>query len=231
MTSIPQKTCVHCEKPFPATLKYFYSDKPKKDGLSPRCKQCHKIGRKPRAIPPKGYKHCPACGYDLPATLENFYPTISIYCPSGLHTYCIPCCGKRRLIAWDRKLEREGKVRRPRRKGEGTDLKKRREYEKRWFQEGGNEIVKANTRNRRARLRQAEGHHTAKDIRKQYELQKGKCYYCQSKVGIKYHVDHVIPVTRGGSNYPSNLVISCSHCNESKNNRLPHEWFEGGRLM
>lgn len=84
---------------------------------------------------------------------------------------------------------------------------------------------------RRARRLKAEGSHTAEDIQRQYQAQKGKCYYCQCKVGDNYHVDHVIPLARGGSNSPENLVISCPNCNQSKGAKLPSEWAQGGRLL
>jgi 5-methylcytosine-specific restriction endonuclease McrA len=87
------------------------------------------------------------------------------------------------------------------------------------------------SRNKRARKRNAEGSHTHDDIQKQYEYQKGKCYYCQVRVGDKFHVDHVIPLSRGGSNGPENIVIACPHCNLSKHARMPHEWIQGGRLL
>jgi len=91
--------------------------------------------------------------------------------------------------------------------------------------------VKANTHRRRARKLQAEGTHTAADIQAQYKAQKGKCYYCAAKVGDTYHVDHVIPLSRGGSNSPENLVIACPPCNLSKGDKLPSEWSQGGRLL
>lgn len=84
---------------------------------------------------------------------------------------------------------------------------------------------------RRARIRCAEGTHTAADIRAQYARQKGCCYYCHKRVGDAYHVDHVVPLSRGGSNGAENLVIACPSCNVSKQDRLPHEWPQGGRLL
>lgn len=93
------------------------------------------------------------------------------------------------------------------------------------------EEERANTNNRHARKKANGGTHTASDIQKQYTNQKGRCYYCHAKVGKVYEVDHVIPLSRGGTNDPSNLVIACPPCNAKKYNKLPHEWREGGRLL
>lgn len=79
-------------------------------------------------------------------------------------------------------------------------------------------------RNRRARLRGSLGRHTAEDIRQQYARQNGRCFYCGAKVGKKYHVDHVIPVSKGGSNGPENLVIACRPCNDSKGAKHPMDF-------
>ena len=72
---------------------------------------------------------------------------------------------------------------------------------------------------------------SAQDVQRQHAAQKGKCYYCGHNLGKPYHVDHVIPLSRGGSNAPENLVLACPHCNLTKKDRLPHEWPEGGRLL
>lgn len=91
--------------------------------------------------------------------------------------------------------------------------------------------VRAKSHRRRALKLAAGGMHTAEDIKRLYEAQRRKCYYCKSKLGSTYHVDHVVPLSRGGSNGPENLVISCVKCNLSKGDRLPHEWVQGGRLL
>lgn len=93
------------------------------------------------------------------------------------------------------------------------------------------ESARARVRNRRARLRTAEGTHTAVDIQAQIKRQRGRCFYCGCKLD-KYHVDHVQPLSRGGSNDPSNLVIACPFCNDSKGAKLLHEWEgSGGRMF
>lgn len=81
-------------------------------------------------------------------------------------------------------------------------------------------------RNRRAREANAPGSHTAADVTAQYARQGGRCYWCGEKTGRHYHVDHVVPLAKGGSNGPENLVISCPTCNLRKSTKLPHEFAE-----
>jgi 5-methylcytosine-specific restriction endonuclease McrA len=93
------------------------------------------------------------------------------------------------------------------------------------------EASRAKDTRRRIRKMKAEGNHTGDDIKRQYKAQKGRCYYCGVKVGQDYHVDHVIPLSRGGSNGPENIVISCPFCNQSKKDKMPHEWNGSNRLL
>ena len=99
------------------------------------------------------------------------------------------------------------------------------------YYQANKEICVNRRRRRRARSAQAEGTHTAADIKAQYARQRGKCFWCGVKVGKAYHVDHVVPLSRGGSNWPENLVIACATCNMQKGAKLPHEWAKGGRLL
>lgn len=61
------------------------------------------------------------------------------------------------------------------------------------------------------------------DLRQEVLLRdRGQCLYCGNAAT---HVDHIIPVTKGGSHAPSNLASACEHCNKSKNNRDFMEWY------
>lgn len=83
-------------------------------------------------------------------------------------------------------------------------------------------------RNRRARVKDAEGSHTPADVRAIFEHQRGMCASCGVKLfksgASKYHVDHVMPLAKGGTNWPSNLQCLCPSCNRSKSAKLPEEW-------
>ncbi|GAA6196674.1 hypothetical protein NBRC116598_21180 [Pseudophaeobacter arcticus] len=52
------------------------------------------------------------------------------------------------------------------------------------------------------------------------------CVYCGCIEG-PFHIDHLWPVSKGGSNDPSNLVVSCASCNLSKGGKSLREWMEG----
>mgnify|MGYP006935480359 CR=1 FL=1 len=79
---------------------------------------------------------------------------------------------------------------------------------------------------RRARKRGAEGSHTKEDIKELYKKQNGKCYWCSCVLNNKYHVDHIIPLSRGGTDYKDNLVISCQTCNQRKYTKTPDEFLK-----
>ncbi len=51
----------------------------------------------------------------------------------------------------------------------------------------------------------------------------GRCEYCrmdQSLQGATFHVEHVIPRSRGGSSTLDNLAWACPRCNLQKTNRV-----------
>ena len=67
--------------------------------------------------------------------------------------------------------------------------------------------------------RGVEGTSTPDDIKRIYADQKGKCAICREKVDQGYHVDHIVPISKGGTNWPSNLQITCPPCNRSKSQK------------
>jgi len=91
-------------------------------------------------------------------------------------------------------------------------------------------------RRRRARKLNAEGAHTAADISRIFESQRGLCASCNVKLfksgKHKFHVDHIVPLARGGSDWSDNLQCLCPSCNLSKGAKDPIEWAaQLGRLF
>lgn len=50
-----------------------------------------------------------------------------------------------------------------------------------------------------------------------------QCTYCGDAVG-PFHIDHVHPLSRGGSNKLENLTVACQSCNLSKGSKTVTEW-------
>lgn len=83
---------------------------------------------------------------------------------------------------------------------------------------------------RRARKANAKGDFTAEQWKARLAYHGYKCVYC----GVEKHetpqgwltCEHLIPLARGGSNWPSNLAPSCQSCNCSKGTRTHFEYLE-----
>ena len=92
--------------------------------------------------------------------------------------------------------------------------------------------VAGHHRRRRARKQSAGGAHTPEDVRLLYQRQRGKCFNCNARLASGYHVDHIQPLSRGGTDDPVNLQLLCPFCNMSKGSRDPIEWAQAnGRLL
>ena len=53
------------------------------------------------------------------------------------------------------------------------------------------------------------------------ELQRWKCAICTVSVRHRYHVDHIIPLARGGMHEPLNIQLLCPSCNVRKSAKDP----------
>ena len=90
----------------------------------------------------------------------------------------------------------------------------------------------AKERNRRARLRQCGGVHTAEDIAAIRKLQKDRCAVCRVKLNGGGEVDHIQPLLSGGENDRTNLQLLCEFCNRSKGAKDPIDFMqERGKLI
>lgn len=52
------------------------------------------------------------------------------------------------------------------------------------------------------------------------------CAYC-GETDRPLEFDHIYPVSKGGSNDPSNLTLACDRCNRSKGDKTLMEWKNG----
>jgi|GEM_PF-3276433 len=78
---------------------------------------------------------------------------------------------------------------------------------------------------RRANELGASGSHTTAEWRQRLEDFNHACAYCGKAVtGRQAHKDHIIALSRGGTNDAANLAVACRSCNSRKGNRDLHEF-------
>ncbi len=90
-----------------------------------------------------------------------------------------------------------------------------KEYKRRYYRDNPDK-VKEHFHRRKARLKANGGSYTVEewlDLCKKYD---NKCLCCGKKE--KLTVDHIVPLSRGGTNYIENIQPLCNECNASKGN-------------
>ena len=81
------------------------------------------------------------------------------------------------------------------------------------------EKTKMYEENRRARVLGVEGNGITVEEWKTIKNEAGnRCSYCGKK-SSKLQMDHVVPVSKGGSHNAENITPACPSCNQSKGNR------------
>jgi 5-methylcytosine-specific restriction endonuclease McrA len=210
------KVCSSCHQAKPATTEFFHVRKASADGLAYVCKTCRRDQER-RRFEEKG---------DEIRAKERARYAIG---------------GKERQRRWQKKNEAHCLVYRKQyraahRSEHAAQMRHWREANpdeyraaKDRYAQRHPDMLRASWRRRRCRKRNAPGSHTGHDVVAQHKRQRGRCYWCQTKVGAEYHVDHVTPLVLGGSNGPENLVIACARCNLSKQARSPMDF--AGRLL
>lgn len=105
--------------------------------------------------------------------------------------------------------------------------KRHREYMKTYYAENA-DAFQEYRRNRLARERGAAGSHTKKEVADLLIRQGRKCATCKTPISkngkTAYHLDHVLPISKDGSNDIGNLQLLCVKCNLRKAAKHPDDW-------
>lgn len=80
------------------------------------------------------------------------------------------------------------------------------------------------SRRYKASKRAATGRHTLSEVWELVESQDWLCAYCEIPLFGEFHVDHMTPLSRGGSDDSMNLAIACADCNLRKGNKTAVEF-------
>lgn len=105
---------------------------------------------------------------------------------------------------------------------------KQKEYRQKFRRNNPKKIArweKNNTYRRRALKRQAEGSFTYEEFFALCNESGWICAYCGCQLDPETATaDHMIPLSRGGSNNIENIAASCLSCNCSKKDKTPEEY-------
>lgn len=99
-----------------------------------------------------------------------------------------------------------------------------RERTKRWLAKNPHKIAEY-CNAYRARAANAVGRFTADDIEILRKKQKGRCAACR-KAAKRLAADHIIALSKGGTNLPSNIQLLCMSCNSRKHARDPIDFMQ-----
>ena len=72
---------------------------------------------------------------------------------------------------------------------------------------------------------------TGQDVVDQFARQKGKCGICRARIVGKFHLDHIKPVSKGGSSTADNMQITHPRCNLRKNAKMLYYRDDGQGIM
>ncbi len=226
--SITTKVCTQCHEEKPMTD--FYKNKISKDFHKTQCKKCYVLNREEYG---KSYRES---NKDRLSELGKVYREKN---KEKLSEY-----NKSWYLSNKEEKSQYDKIRRASNK-EAIAIKKkiwneankeRNAYTSKVYRKNNREKLSADQkswckenperravhyRSKRARRNLATGKHTAFDIDNLYRLQKNKCACCLKSIKKGYHIDHIIPLSKGGSNDKYNIQLLCAPCNLSKRAKDP----------
>lgn len=92
-----------------------------------------------------------------------------------------------------------------------------KEIKSKWVKNNPDKIY-ASVERRRTKIAKADGDFSAKEWRDLKSLFGNICLWCGQRKPLT--VDHVVPLSKGGTNWISNIQPLCKSCNSKKNNKI-----------
>lgn len=118
--------------------------------------------------------------------------------------------------------ENRERVRATQRRWRAANAEKMREFRRQWAQ-AHPEKARQYANERRARKARAKGAHSEAEFAALVEWCEGRCAYCGQVVASPTR-DHLVPLSRGGTDSLSNLVPACKPCNSRKGTKTVEEF-------
>lgn len=199
MTSVPQKQCCRCG--LTKSAADFNKDRKTSSGLSPQCRACRSAWRRQNAEKISEYN----------AEYQKSNREI-IAEKARLDRQVRPEVYRER----DRTQAERNRVRRAAtaRRRRAAQVQKHRDYDRARYRKNPLPWIRRAEKRRALLLERDCGCVTVDALRLLYSM---PCTYCG---GEAEHMEHVMPLARGGRHCLSNLVPSCGPCNWSKGTKI-----------
>lgn len=211
----------------------FAKDKTQKGGLQTRCRECQSVVHKQYmvdnadAIRQKAHEYnmsergrTKRKAYNAEYRREN-----SQYYFEYMALWRVNNTERLRAYAKKYKSEHADEIAQYREQNREIINEKNRKYRQ---TESGRAASRAHKANRRARIIANGGTVTSREvelIRKSQTDKRGRliCWRCHKPITDTPHLDHFIPLDKGGPNKAGNLRFMHEKCNLNKSNKHPHE--------
>ena len=93
-------------------------------------------------------------------------------------------------------------------------------------------IAKRISEHKRRINKQSSSTITVLEIKELIKKSKYICYWCGKNCKKDFHLDHYIPLSKGGTHSLNNIVVSCPKCNLTKSSKDPLEFAQSkGKLL
>lgn len=129
---------------------------------------------------------------------------------------------------WKKRNEQRVKTNRMAYRARPENIERERQNKKAWLLANVGRVRQQaiiDAHRRRIRKQGCSGDCTYKQAMLRVEYHGWRCLYCKKILTLStLTLDHLIPITRGGSNWPSNIAPACKSCNSKKRTRTYSEY-------
>lgn len=221
------RICNVCLQEFPRTAEFWNKQPRRTDGLDETCKACAKkrardwyVANRERAlITRKEYRE-----RDPEKTRERrrIYREANFEKVKAAETAWKAANVEKRIAytaQW--RLDNPEKAAALRKRDYENNIERIKQRARDW-NKANPERVRARHIRRKALSRRIPGDFTGADVLRQFDRQERKCFYCRKNIADKqYEIDHLIPLSKGGTNFRENIVLACPRCNNAKRTKMP----------
>lgn len=201
------KTCHRCRQLLP--IDSFYKSKKAKSGLASSCKRCqYEMQKASMAKKPEHYK----------AKRKEWQVDNREHLNELARKYYWenPEAFRIRSKVWASQHKDEIAVKNYLYKSANAEYLN--QLTKQWRAANPEKVIEQNNRRRQRMSNNGMFFIRPKEIRR---LLSQPCFYCGAP---SEHLDHVVPIKRGGVHSIGNLLPACAPCNQSKSDKLLTEW-------